>query len=442
VKHKAPSPPKKRQTRRRGRGEGGITELADGSFEVSVSLGVHPGTGKRVRVKRQRRTKTEAMAELQKLRTAPTSTTTGDKMTVAQWLQRWLTDVAAPAVRPKTLASYRAVVEKHLTPGLGALTLSALTPVHVQAFFAKAAAIKAPSRQMQIALVVLRQALDNARRMGVVAANAAVDIDAPKHKKIKSGSLTQEEADRFLDAVDVVAPDEWPLILLALDTGARQGELFGAQWEDVDLDAQPATWAIEHNLLALTRAEVTAAVAAGHGVAVDGVADMLLTDTPKTEDGRRVVHLSEPCRVAMLEHRAKHGGKRAKGFVFTVEGGSPHRNGNFAKRVLAPALAHAQLERITFHELRHTTATLLLEAGVPVHVVSHRLGHKDVATTLRIYAHVLRRMALKGAEAAGSLFGARAAGRAKGRANEANGGEQPRTLETQINVDKQEGDEL
>lgn len=398
MKHRAPAPPKPKK-RRRGRGEGAVYEV-EGGFEVVVSLGNHPGTGKRIRRKKTARTKGEALTKLAKLQASP-SASASDRTTLAQWLRRWLEDVARPAVKPKTLASYTSVIEGHLIPGLGAVALGSLTPVHVQAFFSTAAKAKAPSRQMQIALVVLRQALDNARRMGLVVHNVCADVDAPKHKKKRAHALTGPEARALLAVVAKDFPLSSSLFVLALDTGARQGEIFGAQWSDMDLDVDPAVWRVEHNLIALSKTEVAKRAAAGEGACV--APDLLLTDTPKTEDGRRVIDLSESCRVEMLAHRSRSGG--AAGFVFVGDRGGPLRNSNFARRVLDPAVVTAKLERITFHELRHTTATLLLEAGVPPHVVSARLGHKDVATTLRIYAHVLRRMSLKAAKTAGDIFG-------------------------------------
>lgn len=424
LRPRAPTKP-----RRRGRGEGGVSQLANGDWQGTISLGINPATGKPARRKIVRKTRPlllEAIAEAKEkgLTFVPSET-----ITVAAWLRRWLSE---KEIRPKTVDAYRSVIEGHLIPALGAVKLAQLTSAHVQTFFANAVKTGAPSRQMQIALIALNQALRNARKLGLVDRNVAEDQEAPKHRKRrKTGDeafcydLTQ--ARELLAIARHKKPLHHPLLNLAFDTGARQGEIFGAQWEDFDLrDVTQATWSIQHNLIEVAKpADALAAVAAAvvEGDVVLVAPTLILTSTPKTDDGFRTIQLSRSCAEALVAHRLLAGGAIAKGFVFKGARGGILRNANFWSDTLEPLERAAGLPRVTFHGLRHTTATILLEAGVPVHVVSHRLGHRDSAITLKTYAHVLAAMARKAAAVAGDLFGG---GHLSGH-YAANGGERSRT---------------
>ncbi len=192
--------------------------------------------------------------------------------------------------------------------------------------------------------------------------------------------------------------------------------LFGAQTADLDLvDVKAAAWTVRHNLTEI-------------------VGDLDLTELPKTQAGHRTVALSERCARALRRHAA-HRAQRAldervraakcteKGdeaaakralenaerlasspYVFVDSEGRPLRKSNFLRRVHNPLMKAAKVTEITPHGTRHTCATLLLSRGVPPHVVSKRLGHKDVATLLRIYAHVLPTQQRDAADVMGALL--------------------------------------
>ena len=412
---------------RRGRGEDSVYQMPDGSWEGAISLGADPGTGRRRRKKVRRPTKAEVLTELKRLRAGGADGLVvgpKDRLTLGAWLDRWLADVAAVQVRPKTLQSYRLVVEKHIRPFLGAAAVAVVTPATLQGYLASRARAGAASRQMQIALVVLRQALDNARRMGLVVHNVCADVDAPKHQKGTAEVLDLAGAKALLAAAWARSQGDGALLEIAIDTGARQGELFGMQWGDIDLAA--GRWTVDHNLVELTVAAAEEAGAVGQGEVV--AAGLLLTETPKTDDGRRAIDLSARAADVLREHHER-AGRPTTGFVFTGSRGSPLRNRNFG-RVLRDLLDAAGLPEITFHALRHTTATVLLDAGLPAHVVSRRLGHRDVATTLRIYAHVLRAAEQRASAVMGDLLADGSVdfrGRANRRANGANKPEHERT---------------
>jgi integrase len=101
---------------------------------------------------------------------------------------------------------------------------------------------------------------------------------------------------------------------------------------------------------------------------------------------------------------------RDHGLIFTRAGGEPLRGHHVTERMYKPLLKRLELPQLSFHDLRHTAATLLLKAGVPVKVVSEMLGHASVAFTLQTYAHVLPDMQRDAAAAAERLFGDHALG--------------------------------
>jgi len=157
---------------------------------------------------------------------------------------------------------------------------------------------------------------------------------------------------------------------LAVTTGMRQGEIFGLQWDDVDLDA--GTLSVRHSL--------------------EEVKGKLTLKVPKTKSGRRNIKLSMISVQALRDRWALAMQEDATGvpFVFCDTDGNPLRKSNFERRVWKPLRKLARLpETVRFHDLRHTSASWLLKAGVSAKVVQERLGHADVRVTLNTYSHVM-----------------------------------------------------
>jgi integrase len=166
------------------------------------------------------------------------------------------------------------------------------------------------------------------------------------------------------------------LFVLAVTAGLRLGELQALRWTDLDLKRQQVR--ITRTLTKITKGEPT-------------------FGAPKTQKSRRTVWLSTTAVNALEKHRLEQHGRRLLagsawkdyGLVFTNNLGKPIDNSHVLSRVLHPLLEKAELPRMRFHDLRHTAATILLAQGVPVKVVSEMLGHSDISTTLRIYAHAI-----------------------------------------------------
>jgi integrase len=218
---------------------------------------------------------------------------------------------------------------------------------------------------------VLRNALECAVREEVIPRNVAklVKVPVPTYK-INRG-LTTAQARATLRAAAPLRLHA--LYVLALYLGLRRGELLGLQWEDVDLDGE--------------KLEVVQTL--------QRVGGALRLVPPKTEDSARTIPLPPPCVEALREHRKKQFAERSDawpdwedhGLVFPSRRGTPMEPDNLRRSWYAIRSA-AGLGQTRFHDLRHTCVTLLLDLGVPPHVVRDIVGHSDIEVTMTIYAHV------------------------------------------------------
>jgi integrase len=317
-------------------------------------------------------------------------------------LAAYLTETWLPSrkskVRPSTWASYRDVLEGRVIPRIGAVKLRALTPRQVADLYDELLTSGSrdknkpkglSSRTVRYTGMVLTRALDDAVKLGLITRNPASQVERPKPATVEMSAWTVDEARRFLRHVDGDRLEA--LWVLLLTTGLRRGEALGLRWEDVELDA---------GRLAVRRA----LVAVGYEVR---------WSEPKTARSRRVVALDTGTvsalrahRKAQLEERMMLGaGYSDEGLVFAKVDGSPIHP-QTVSQAFERLVKAAGVPAIRLHDTRHTAATLLLDQGVPLKVVSERLGHSSVSITADLYQHVLEHMQTDAAEKAGAvLFG-------------------------------------
>ena len=158
-----------------------------------------------------------------------------ERQTLAEFLTRWLQDVARTRVRPRTFVGYEAAIERHISPQIGRVRLAKLAPQHLQGWLRTLETHGVSVGRRRYARVVLRTALNTAIRWRLVAVNVATLIDAPRTPTREIQPLTPDQAKALL-----VASREHPLdgfLTVALACGLRLGEALGLQWTDVDLDA-------------------------------------------------------------------------------------------------------------------------------------------------------------------------------------------------------------
>jgi integrase len=335
------------------------------------------------------------------------------KMTVGQWLDQWLEVKVKPHRRPHTYKSYSTVVERHLKPALGHILLQQLQAIDIERFHARQAKLKASSRQTHQA--VLSNALKSAAKARLVQRSVASDVEGkPKAQRTTDDLIAQcwsaEDARAFLVATKSESPQVQAFFATALDTGARKGELHGLRWEDVNLDA--GTLRIVRQLYHPGKRKV----GEDGEVRIEPVFGDTKTKKPRTIDlGPDTVRLLREHRRKQLEVKMKNRDiYRDHGLVFACELRDPRdpgrelgmalSNSTLGSTVFSRLTKAAGVKRIKFHGMRHTCATLMLGAGVPVKIVSERLGHSNVMITLNTYAHVLPGMQKEAASQLGALL--------------------------------------
>lgn len=304
-------------------------------------------------------------------------------VTVGEYLDAWL--AGKHALKPKTLALYTDVTNNYLVPQIGGIRLLQLRAQHLDRMYAAISHGRrgrplSPSTIRRIH-AVLRSALNTAVKRRLLPYSPAEHIElAPENPK-RPRPWTPDQCRAFLAAT---ADDRLAgLYELMLVTGIRRGEAIGLRWEDVDLDGGA--------LLVVQQ--------------ITEVRGRSVVGTPKTKRGTRLVPIDDGTVALLRRHREAQEADRlawgpawhANGLVFTKENGLPLRP-EYATRHFQALAARAGLPAIRLHDLRHTSASLALAAGVDLKVVSDRLGHSQIAVTADLYTHVNRGLGRQAAE--------------------------------------------
>ena len=367
---------------KRGQNEGSIHQRqSDDRWVGAVSLGYENGKLKR---KYYYATTREAVAD--KVTDALSNLKKGlpivsERLTVGDFLDRWLQDCVKTSVRPKTYDSYSQIVRLYLKPDLGHISLAKLSPHQVQLFLnrrhASGGEDEKPlsARTVQYIRAVLRKALGQALKWGHVARNVALLVDPPRAARPEIHPFTAEQTLAFLKQIKGGRLEALYTVALAL--GLREGEAFGLRWTDIDLEARTL-----HVKFSLQR--------------IDGKAQLVET---KTKESRRLLALPDCIIPALRAHRVRQLKEKLEAgedwqmweggpLVFTTPIGTPLDPSNVLKQFQA-ALKAAELPKLRFHDLRHSCATLLLAQGVSPRAIMEILGHSTITLTMNTYTKVL-----------------------------------------------------
>ncbi|MFJ3585994.1 tyrosine-type recombinase/integrase [Streptomyces sp. NPDC090127] len=403
--------PKRKKAR--ASGEGTIYQRKDGRWEAAGYVLAANGTRKRVRVYGStRREAADKLAEMiaDSNRGLPVATADG---TLGDYLTYWLGSVAVHRLRENTHTRYSACVRLHLIPGLGAKKIARLTARDVRTFLdrlrttcqcctqgldaerKRCCAVGECCQKRLSALTVtyvhsvLKSALEHAVREDELPRNVARNVKTTRHQPRRFRPLTAAEARQFLDAAHTDRLHA--LYELALRTGLRKGELLGLHWEELDLTTGTAS----------VRRSLQRTRSGG------------LTHLPtKTRASERRIALPTECLRSLKKHQERQDKEREtagsawtdSGLVFTTPTGQPLDPANLTRRFRS-FLNRAGLRRIRFHDLRHSTATLLLEQGVDLVVIKELLGHAHIGVTAGVYAHVRLRLQRQAINALGHALG-------------------------------------
>lgn len=313
------------------------------------------------------------LAKAEKGRTDATRSLTFGAYMLRDWLPAKKLRLAAT-----TYAGYERNVQRHVLPALGHIRLRRLTHNQINALYDRLLApttdrpALAPKTVYEIHLVI-RGALTEALRLGLMPKNVALAARSPlidAARRPEARSWTEDELRQFLRAAS--GHRYFPLLWLTAMTGMRRSEVLGLKWDDIDFKRQR---------LSLNRG----LVAIGYEVQ---------QSRGKTRNARRPIDLDDTTLSVLEAWRGLQGAEAAAtgveldGWVFTDGDGQPVH-----PHAVTPAFERiarrAGVPVIRLHELRHTHGTLLIKAGVPVKVVSERLGHAHVSFTIATYQHVL-----------------------------------------------------
>lgn len=378
-------------TKRRGHGEGSIRQRSDGRWEGTINIGWREG--KRHRKSVYGKTRREVADKLAiAIREHQLGIASVDERTRTEtFLIRWCEESLPGTVKDSTAVGYRFVLERYVIPYVGRIPLAKLGPADVQRMMRALEEKGLGVSVRRQARVILRRALGEALRWDLVTRNAAALVDAPKGARHRADALSQEQAGTLLAACSGTALEG--VVALALATGMRKGEVLGLRWESVNLPGKTVT-------------------VAGTLKRLPDVG--LVLDTPKSSSSCRTIPLPAFCADVLAEHRRRQVEQRLfvgpdwhdSGYVFTTSIGTPLDPRNLTAR-FQTLCESAGLGRIRFHALRHTAATLMLNNGVPLEVISTTLGHSSYAITADIYAKVAPALQRGAADTMDGLLAAR-----------------------------------
>jgi integrase len=387
---------------RRPAGEGSVYQAADGRWRGVADLGWIDGKRRRKYVRGS--TQAEVLTKLRQIRSeAEAGVVADDRITVGGFLSRWVSVNLQGTVSGSTLDDYADTVRLHLEPTLGRKRLSKLTVSDVDALLAAKRKAGYKPNSVRIMRSVLRRALGQAEREGLVPRNVAAISQPPRVAQPEGRSLTVDQARSLLEAAHGDRLEVAYLLLLSY--GLRRGELLGLAWADLDTGA--GTLAVRQ---AVRRRKTSRGA---DGTYVGGTESRIEIAELKTRRSRRVLFLTPGILDALEAHRGRQELVRVEagalwvesGLMFASVIGTPMDPDNFAKQFVRLCKS-AGLGHWHPHEARHSAASVMLAQGVPLEVVSEVLGHSSISVTKDVYGHLVEGVKRDAAERmAGVLLG-------------------------------------
>jgi integrase len=370
---------------KRGKGEGSIVKRKDGLWQGMVTAG-HKPDGSPSRKYVYGKTRSDVAEKMTKMQHDINTGSFVDpgKLTLGQWLDTWLDNYKKLRLRPSTWNSYEDMARLHIKPHIGGILLAKLQASDLQLVYNQKVQDGLSSRTVhyihQIINGALKQALKEQKIIRNV--NEATELPPLRYKEIQP--LTAEQVYKFLE---VAANDRlYTAFLLELGTGLRRGELLALRWGDIDFE----NWKIF-----IQRTVSRIRIERGK----DKNKTALVYQEPKTQKSKASVPIPEDIIKELKTHRVRQneeklffGEKYQHGdLVFCTEYGRQLDPRNFTKRHKR-LLQQAGLPEISFHNLRHTFASLLLEAGEEMRVIQECLRHTKISTTANIYISVSEKL--------------------------------------------------
>ncbi len=382
--------------------KGHIQKRGENSWRLTVFVGIDEATGKRrYAQKTVRGTKREAQTTLARFVTEVSSGlhTAPGSITLDELLTRWR-ELKVHQVSATTLEGYDFIIKRYIRDPLGRVRIDKLRAADLDRFYGQLLETGGhdgkplSARTVRLAHVVLRQALAQARKWGMVVVNVAEDATPPRTRHTEIHPPSGDEVARILCAAMDYDPDFGVLLRLLAATGCRRGEALALRWRDIVLDTERGSGEI---LFSRSMASTAKGV--------------LEKDT-KTHQSRRVA-IDVGTAAVLRDHRTRweeRAGEAAAKitddsllFSSSVDASTPWRPDVATNRFIR-LCQDLGIEGVRLHDLRHYVATSLGAAGTPIATISTRLGHRDRATTLNVYSHSLPALDQQAADVIGGLL--------------------------------------
>lgn len=357
--------------------EGSIRRRGKNSWELTIEL------GRNAQGKRQRKfvnVKGRKSDADRRLRELLASLDRGlpiiiEKVTIAEWLDKWLKEHVRPNKRQKTVERYGDVARLHIKPVIGRMQLNRVSPTDIKALETKWLDRGMSPTGVNFAHGILSASLNYAVKMEVLYRNPAKVVDPPRVEKNEVQPPDVKTVNQILATSEESGDGLYPAIRLTAYSGIRRGECLGLHWQQVDF----------------TRQEITIVSSLVRSAEIG-----LILEPPKSKASRRVIDLDDGTmqilrdhKVRQMEHRLALGlTYEDNDLVFPNELGSVI-NPMALTRALDRAGKRVQAPHVKLHDLRHFHASLLLQSGQNPVLVSKRLGHSSVSMTLDIYGHLM-----------------------------------------------------
>lgn len=384
--------------KRRANNEGSMWQRkSDGRWVVQFSMPDQPKP-----IVKYCKSKEEAVAKLHALVVAAKTDTyvSPTNITLSQYLQKWMIENIEGDVSANWYARKMNMIKVHIDPDIGQKAIQKITTRDIKEFYKKLAKSgnksKHPKRNgdkvVESGLApgsikhlhnILKPAFLRAVEDGIIGykQNPMKKVKAPQVKKTKPKTFTEEDIAKYLE--QLVNHRLYAAFVLDLGSGLRRGELLGLHRTDIDMETGVLT--VNTQLQRVKKEE--------------GGSSLEITEVLKTDGSARFIILA-PCVLYEIKlHLERQEIEKQKAGALYYDEGLLFcgRLGNRldTRRLYelhCRALKEAGLEHIRFHDLRHTFATLLLEKGENIKTIQELLGHKDISTTLNIYAHVTQKM--------------------------------------------------
>ena len=377
--------------KRRPQGDGTIRKRSDGRWEARIIVG-HKNDGSPMYKSAFAKTQKSALKQLHQLIELyrDVDLTEDCRMTLGEWLDKWLDEYMIFTIRESTLDSYRAMVKNQVKPFIGGKQIASLTTADMQKFYNK---IKKEGRVREHPIhgktladsmvrgvhMMLHEALDTAVKERLIAKNPTNGTTVPKCNYPEKQILGDSQLDTFLEAIK--GEEYWDTFFyVEVMTGLRRGEICGLKWQDINF---------EENKLQVKR---SVSVKKGGGVSIGET---------KTETGVRSI-LMPPSVADVLQNRKQTAITEwvFPNFMHPEQPISPAT----AYRKLKIILKHAGLPLIRFHDLRHTFATHATHGGVDPKTLAGILGHTNASFTLDTYTHVTNDMQKAASNIVGNIM--------------------------------------